>query len=41
MQIAENKENLLHLILTQILHYGAAMTSLMLVLLSLQQCENH
>jgi hypothetical protein len=41
MQITENQENLLPLIRMQILHYGAAMTSLMWVLLSLQQCENH
>jgi len=41
MQITENQEKLLPLILTQILRYSAAMTSLMWLLLSLQQCEYH
>jgi len=41
MQITENQENLLPLTLTQILHYGAAMMSLMWILLSFQQCKNH
>jgi len=41
MQITENQEKMLPLILRQILHYGTEMASLMWVLLSLQQSENH